>query len=146
MAAACKGTRAYSAVIDRQATLSYECVDFTKLAAAYACTHRMRWSSSSSPAVSSPCYRWRTDFLLRHSIEDPWQRFWTSTSHFELRARCSAPTKARTAALPPQPQRLKAGLGQHHDGGPTRGFAPVHRGARYRRGLARRAPLRSSNQ
>ena len=51
MAAACKAlprcTRAYSAVIDRQATLSYECVD-SRNRAAYACAHRMRWSSSSS--------------------------------------------------------------------------------------------------
>ena len=97
MAAACKAlprcTRAYSAVIDRQATLSYECVDSRNRAAA-CCMHAhiaCVGQALHRPAVSSH-YHWRTEFLVRHSIEDPWQGYWTATSHFELRARCSAPT------------------------------------------------------
>ena len=49
-------------VIDRQATLSYECVDFTKLAAA--CTHRMRWSSFIGRQCHLPLPL-APDFLLR---------------------------------------------------------------------------------
>ena len=89
MAAACKAlprcTRAYSAVIDRQATLSYECVEFTRNRRQHAYRHalvKLFITGQSSP-MSMDGY-WRTDFLLRHSIEDPWQPCWTSTSHFEL--------------------------------------------------------------
>ena len=105
MAAACKAlprcTRAYSAVIDRQATLSYECVDSRNRAAV--CMHTSH--ALVKLFIGRQCH------LSTIGAQNSWYAipsrtpgdgFCTSTSYFELRARCSAPTKARTAALPPQ--------------------------------------------